>query len=142
MARHTSQFLDEAVTNRAQKDQQDQKYKQDQQTIQATPINNFENMNPAERMVFLCDKFGVDKFLDLMEDKIAGRFKQYLKDITNKLQLSLQPNYDNKKRKRNVDEDSWMQKSNGYWQFVSDFFMLSKIWILCADTLATVAELC
>ncbi|OBZ83970.1 hypothetical protein A0J61_07982 [Choanephora cucurbitarum] len=42
-------------------------------------------------MVFLCDKFGVDGYLDLMENKIASRFKQYLKDATIKLQLSLQP---------------------------------------------------
>lgn len=101
VARHTSQFLDEAVTNRAQKYQQDQ---QDQHTSQAAPINNFENMTSAEIMVFLCDKFGVDGYLDLMEDKIADRFKQYLKETTDRLQLRLQP-MTTKKRKRNVDED-------------------------------------
>ncbi|KAI8638294.1 hypothetical protein BD408DRAFT_423303 [Parasitella parasitica] len=55
-------------------------------------------MTPAERMVFLCDKFGVDGYLDLMEDKIAGRFKQYLKDTANELQLSLQPMTTKKER--------------------------------------------
>lgn len=76
MARHTGHFLDEAVTNRAQKDQQ---------ASQAAPINNFENITPAERMVFLCDKFDVDGYLDLSEDKIAGRFQKCLKETTNAL---------------------------------------------------------
>lgn len=49
-------------------------------------------------MVFLCDKFSVDGYSDLMEDKIASRFKQYLKDTTNKLQLSLQPMTTKKER--------------------------------------------
>lgn len=57
MARHTSQFLDEAVISRTQKDQE---------ASQATPIINFENMTPAERMVYLCDKFRVDGYLDLI----------------------------------------------------------------------------
>lgn len=85
MASHTRQFLDEAVKNRAQQGQQEQ------QASQAALIENFKNMTPAERMVCLCDKFGVDGYLDLMEDKIAGRFEQCLKETTNKLELNLQP---------------------------------------------------
>lgn len=41
MAKYTGQFLNEAVTNRAQKVQQDQ------QARQASIINNFENLTPA-----------------------------------------------------------------------------------------------
>lgn len=92
MASHTRQFLDEAIINRAQQDQQDR------QTSQAAPIDNLKNMTPAERMVFLCDRFGVDGYLDLMEDKIAARFKQCLKETANNLELSLQPMTTKKER--------------------------------------------
>lgn len=39
-------------------------------------------MTPGERMIFLCDKFGVDGYLDLMKDKVTSRFKQFLKEST------------------------------------------------------------
>ncbi|KAI8076928.1 hypothetical protein BDF21DRAFT_464133 [Thamnidium elegans] len=91
VASHTRQLLDEDVINRVQQVQQDRQYQQDEQSSQAALIDNVKNMTPNERMAFLCDKFGNDGYLDLMEDRIAGRFKKCLKETTNDLELGLQP---------------------------------------------------
>ncbi|KAI9486105.1 MAG: hypothetical protein EXX96DRAFT_626141 [Benjaminiella poitrasii] len=97
VVRHASQFLDEAVINKTQRDQ-GQQDQQDQQATQASISNTLDNLSPNERMIFLCGKLGVDGYLDLMEDKVANRFKQYFKESIANLELSLQPMITNKER--------------------------------------------
>ncbi|KAI7898814.1 uncharacterized protein BX663DRAFT_489759 [Cokeromyces recurvatus] len=94
VARYASQFLDEAVINRTQQNQG----LQDQQATQASISNILDNLSPNERMRFFSDKFGVDGCLDLMEDKVANRFKRYLKESIADLKLNLQPMITKKER--------------------------------------------
>ncbi|KAI8984555.1 hypothetical protein BDF20DRAFT_860530 [Mycotypha africana] len=97
MATYIRQFSDEAVISRIQQGQQEQQDhqgqqdRQDEQASQAPFDDHFRDMTPADRLISLCDKFGIDGHLDLMEDKIAKRYKKYLKKAIDELESRLQP---------------------------------------------------
>lgn len=84
------QALNKAIVNRTLSSNQQQPVTNSQHD-NIVELNEFENMTPTNKMIFLCEKSGDHGHLDLMDVKIANRFRKLLFKTKNDLNFKLQP---------------------------------------------------
>lgn len=136
--------MDESIISRLQQVQQAER-SEEREEVEAGRVieTDIKNMNANDRMIFFCDKFGVDGYLDFMEAKIASSYREYVKDTAAELNLHLQPMITRKEREMllNISECKSIHDIN---DLLARFYADQTMNPLCRYirlALATVAEL-